>query len=128
MLKAQIPLESQEQEALFNWVSWTRNKIPELELLFAIPNGGWRYKATAAALKREGVKSGVPDLCLPVARGGYHGMWIELKRIQNGTVSLTQRAWLEQLPKQGYYAVVCKGWQNAADEITKYLKGDSTRG
>lgn len=38
-----------------------------------------RDKATAVALKRQGVKAGVPDICLPVARNGYHGLHIELK-------------------------------------------------
>jgi hypothetical protein len=30
-------------------------------------------------LKAEGVRAGVADLCLPAARRGYHGLYIEMK-------------------------------------------------
>ena len=66
--------ESQEQQALFEWAELSKRCFPELELLFHVPNGGARSKATAGRLKAEGVKPGVPDLCLPVPRGAYHGL------------------------------------------------------
>jgi hypothetical protein len=40
----------------------------QLSLMFAIPNGGLRHKAEANKLKSEGVKAGVPDIMLPIAR------------------------------------------------------------
>ena len=54
--------EHVEQAALFRWAEFARARLPELTLLHAIPNGGHRHKATAARLKAEGVKRGVPDL------------------------------------------------------------------
>lgn len=42
-----IPHEHNEQAALFHWSVYVENQIPELKLLFAIPNGGHRYKAVA---------------------------------------------------------------------------------
>lgn len=74
-----IPHEGNEQEALFRWAAFVRGRFPEIDLLYHIPNGGSRNRLEAANLKRQGVKSGVPDLCLPVARGKYHGLYIEMK-------------------------------------------------
>ena len=66
--------EAEEQAALFRWALLSRGRIPELDLLFHIPNGGSRHPREAANLKRQGVKAGVPDLFLPIARGKYHGL------------------------------------------------------
>lgn len=66
--------ESGHQEALFEWAAYHMDCMPELEYMHHIPNGGKRDKRTAVALKRQGVKAGVPDICLPVARNGYHGV------------------------------------------------------
>lgn len=94
-----------------------------MALLYHIPNGGSRGKAEAGRFKAEGVKSGVPDICLPVARGEYHGLYIELKRRQGGRLSVNQRIWIDELIKQRYRAVVCYGWEQAANEIVSYLRG-----
>lgn len=118
-----IATEAQEQQALMEWAKRQEGKNPELALLYHTPNGGSRVRAEAARLKAQGVKPGVPDLCLPVARGGYHGMYIELKRINGGRLSKDQAMWLEELARQGYYASVCKGWVDAAKAIIRYLEG-----
>ncbi len=117
------PTESVEQQCLFRWARMECGAYPELDLLYHVPNGGSRNKIEAARLKGEGVKPGVPDLCLPVARGEYHGLYIELKRIRGGRISEDQKDWLESLRKQGYCAVICKGWEAAAETILRYLKG-----
>ena len=113
--------EASEQRALFQWANIIVGQIPELTLLHHVPNGGKRDKVTAALLKAEGVKSGVPDVCLPVARGGYHGLYIEMKAGKN-KLSVNQETWLKQLTLQGYCTAVCYGWHEAAEVITKYLK------
>lgn len=92
-----VPTEAQEQVTLFSWAAV--QAIPELALLYHIPNGGSRHKAEAARLRAEGVRAGVPDLCLPVPRGGFHGLYIELKRLRGGRLSEQQRAWLDALGK-----------------------------
>ena len=70
--------EATEQERLISWAQRQYNKYPELKLLYHVPNGGSRNTLEAANLKRQGVKAGVPDLCLPVARQGHHGLYIEM--------------------------------------------------
>lgn len=120
--KLPVPTEAQEQMTLFSWAEMQSGKYPELKLLYHVPNGGSRHKAEAGRLRAEGVKAGVPDLCLPVPRGGCHGLYIELKRQRGGRTSEFQTCWLEALMKQGYQVAVCKGWEQAANVIVEYLK------
>lgn len=77
--------ESGHQEALFSWAAYRTEIMPELQYMYHVPNGGKRDAATAVALKRQGVKAGVPDIMLPAARAGYHGLYIELKAGKNTT-------------------------------------------
>lgn len=118
-----VPREDTEQECLFRWAAYQCRVYPELQLMYHIPNGGARDRVTGARLKAQGVKRGVPDICLPVARGGKHGLYIELKRQRGGRVSEDQRMWLDELDKQGYAVAVCRGWQEAAAEIKQYMAG-----
>ena len=96
-----VPTESEEQQMLMRWASLASGANPELRLLYHVPNGGSRGKAEAGRFRAEGVKSGVPDLCLPVARGKWHGLYIELKRTKGGRVSQAQREWLAALQREG---------------------------
>ena len=107
---------------MIRWANMRSATLPELGLLFAIANGGERHLFVAKKLKAEGVKPGAPDLCLPVARGGYHGLYLELKRRGGGVVSPSQKWWLEKLQEQGYRAVVCYGWNDARETIEDYLR------
>lgn len=109
--------EATEQEAVVEWCF--HNRI----LIFAIPNGGSRNKLEAANLKRQGVKAGVPDLCVPVARGGYHGLFIEMKYGKNKTTT-SQDEWLETLNREGYLAKVCNGYAEAVNLIKWYFFGE----
>lgn len=123
MSKRKYPLtanEAVEQAALFHWAALQQNAYPELEWMYHIPNGGSRHRLEAYNLKKQGVKSGVPDICLPVARGEYHGLYIELKA-HNNTPTENQKKWLAGLKKNGYYSVICWGWEQAAEAIKQYL-------
>ena len=117
-----VPTESVEQHCIFRWEVFQSGKYPELDLLYHVPNGGKRGKAEAGRFKAEGVKSGVPDICLPVARGAYHGLYVELKRRKGGKTSPKQAEWLERLSGEGYYVALCAGWEQAAAKILEYLE------
>lgn len=112
--------EDNEQIMLMRWAEFLSKRIPELGLLFHIPNGGSRNKAEAAKLKTMGVKPGVPDLFLPVSRGGYYGLFIEMKYGKNKPTD-NQKIWLSDLDGQGYKAVVCYGFEEAKKAIEDYL-------
>lgn len=114
--------ESDEQQALFVWAKLMQTQHPELSLLHAIGNGGKRNLIEAARMKREGVKAGVSDIMLPVARNGFHGLYIELK-VGKNKASADQKWWLSETTKQGYYSTVCYGWVEAKEVIEKYLEG-----
>ena len=122
-MRMDCPEEEVEQTCLFRWAAYSLGAHPELRLLHAIPNGGKRSKSEAARMKAAGVKAGVPDMFLPVARGGSHGLYIELKRIKGGRVSAEQLAWMEELTREGYTCAVCHGWEEARKVIRTYLKG-----
>ena len=115
--------EHQEQATLIQWANLNLKKYPELKLLFAIPNGGQRNAVTGARLKEEGVRAGVPDLLLPVAKGGYNSLFIEMKRRMGGIVSPQQRKWIKALREAGNKVEVCAGFIAARDEIINYLEG-----
>jgi hypothetical protein len=93
--------EFEEQCALVEWARLHERKYPGLELLFHVPNGGLRDKATAGKLKAMGTRAGVPDLILPIARRGFNGLFLELK-VGRNTLTMLQRHWLEVLAAQGY--------------------------
>jgi hypothetical protein len=118
--------EHGHQAALFCWSAINTDKYPDLKWLFAIPNGGFRDKITAGRLKSEGVKAGVPDICLLVRRGPYAALWIELKRPKSkgkakGRVQNNQSPWLNQANECGHGAIVCYGWEHARDILISYL-------
>lgn len=118
--------EHTEQAALFEWAAWNQSKAAALNMLYAVPNGGKRDKRTAAMLKAEGVKRGVPDVVLPVARGGFHGLYIEMKVGRNKT-SDEQNTWIAALEAEGYCTVVAYGWEAAARALCDYLGLDAGR-
>lgn len=122
--------EDGNQAALFCWAAINRVKYPELKWLFAIPNGGKRDKRTANKLKATGVKSGVLDTFLPVKRGHFSGLFIELKRIERkakkatskGGVTDEQDEWRKHLLSQGFGVYVAYGWEDARDCLISYLE------
>lgn len=115
--------EDSHQIALFGWTALPeiKTKYPELKWLFAVPNGGFRNKATAGKLKASGLKKGVPDICLPIKRGIYSGLWIELK-VKKNKPTPEQLEWISLLQSQGFGACVCVGFQEARDMLIKYLE------
>lgn len=120
--------EELKQQAVIEWGRWIR--IPAArdieagarvtDYLFAIPNGGSRHKAEAARLKATGVKAGVHDLMLPIARNGYHGLWVEMKHGKN-TLSDDQEAWGERMRLAGYFTVTAWTSYDAEKAIAEYL-------
>lgn len=73
--------------------------------LYAVPNGGFRLKVTAAAIEAEGAKRGVPDMSLEIPAGIYHGMRVEQKHGKNKP-SDHQVTWMRRLKAQGYYVLL----------------------
>ena len=110
--------EHTEQVALFSWAKMSEGRHPQLKNMFSIPNGGKRKNGWWE--KSEGLKSGVPDIFLSVAKNGKHGLYIELKYGKNKP-SKNQLEWLSALSDEGYEAKVCYGFDEAKKAICDYM-------
>ena len=112
--------EESEQINLIQWCKYNEHIYPGLELIHHIPNGGKRNRLEAARLKQAGVKAGVPDLHLPVPKGEYCGLYIEMKWNGNKPTP-KQEMWIKKLREQRHCVVVCDGFEEAKDTIIKYM-------
>ena len=110
-------------------VRWFNLQWPEYRgLLFAVPNGGARSKATAGKLKAEGVVPGVADLILlvPFIQEGvqyFNGLCIEMKTAK-GRQSPEQKEWEDKVTGQGYEYKVIRSLDEFIEVVDSYLKGD----
>ena len=116
-----VPTESEEQQGLFCYCSVEMSRYPDLDMLVHTPNEGKRSKAQGAKLKREGLRKGFPDISLCVAKGPYHGLYIELKRRKGYNITPEQKEWIIKLNEKGYAAAFCFGWEEAWEFIHAYL-------
>lgn len=110
---------AEDKEAMALW-QWSQTQPIVRDHLLHIPNGGRRNIREAARLKKMGVRPGVSDYLLPISRGGYIGLWVELKS-KLGRLTPEQRAWIERMIAAGYVARVAYGWMDAKDIIEQYL-------
>jgi hypothetical protein len=126
-------LHHEFQVALIEHLKLHEHLHPELELIFAIPNGGKRDKVIAAKLKAEGAKAGIPDLFLPVGALSevdketikvFHGLYIEIKADPKDKLSDAQKWWKPRLEAQGYCYYVARDLQDTLDYILAYLRGE----
>ena len=116
--------EHNHQAAIFEWAQFAETIWPQLKLLHSIPNGANVGARGGAMLNREGRRKGVPDICLPVARGGFHGLYIELKKDTVSKPSKEQEWWMDALHGEGYQALLCVGSNEAIDAIEAYMKAE----
>lgn len=132
------PKEHDEQALIISFAEQMVRfgKFPELAGLYAVPNGSLlagdnRMRAIQMArLKAEGLRPGVPDLVLPVARRGFNSLYLELKSTRAGAKSTAEQvAWRDWLNAHGNLAVECFGAKQAIDKLTWYLTyGGDTQG
>lgn len=117
-----VDREGQEQAALMRELELRYPAV--FELMYHVPNGGHRVKAVAGKLKAQGVKAGIPDLVLTMARGGFFGLYIEFKATppNDAAISASQHERIRKLNEQGYLAVVCRGHFDAMEQIRAYLR------
>ena len=121
-------IEDDHQATFFKWVRLMERSDSRYANIIAIPNGGRRDVREAARLKAGGVKAGVSDILVSVPVGGFHGLWIELKRprVKNQSapvVSAEQKAWQAAQSALGYAVAVCYGWEDARVVTEFYFLG-----
>lgn len=121
------------QRTVVSWWSGYHStvKIPE-RLLYANVNGAVlghgkeeyqvkQRQIRGRLLKLAGLRNGVFDLFLAVARKGAHGLYLELKAGDNDT-SKDQDMFMYDVRDQGYVAVVCWSAEDAINAIKAYLE------
>lgn len=109
-----------EHDLQVSCIKWFRLQYPKL-LIYAIPNGGARNVVVASKLKAEGVLSGIPDIHIPIASKGYHGLYIELKSGKNKPTE-NQISVMEKLTNEGYLCRVCWTFCEFMDIVKDYLQ------
>ncbi len=142
--------EHGHQCAVFCWANQNLDKYPQLKYMYAIPNGFFGSAAQKGKMKAEGLKNGVPDICLPVTKHviypitynppleeinnqkliatsfgwakTFAGLYIELK-VGKNQPSKEQEDWIAFLLSQGYACHVVWGWEEVRDRIVEYLEG-----
>ncbi len=112
--------EHQIQAAFFARLGLAEIKHPELKLIYAVPNGGNRNVITATFLKREGVKKGVADVCIPIARKSCHGAYMEFKAGKN-KLTPVQNDFLNGVAEQGYEIRAVWTIDQAVEFVKEYL-------
>ncbi|WP_249976095.1 VRR-NUC domain-containing protein [Vreelandella olivaria] len=126
--KRPVDWEGNEQAVLIRWLMGEKKRgelVGKLyDAIYHVPNGGQRSKSTGAAMKRQGVKSGVSDLVVMDARGGWHGLYMEFKASPPHTAPLadSQRAWLAMAEARGYCAVLAVGLEEAKRVLKRYAE------
>ena len=110
--------ETTEQMEIFLWADRLSKWIPELKLMYHVPNEGKR--TNGAVLKKAGLKAGVPDICLPVARRGYNALYIELK-YGSGKLTKAQKDFVKKLKRENNLVKVAYGADQAEEIIRHYL-------
>jgi len=104
--------------------------VPALEWFHAIHNQGHGDKVRGANAKAEGVRKGVADTFLPWPVGGWHGLYIEMKKVSErpkregskGGVSDEQEQFGEYVKGVGYGFMVCYGWEHAVSVLRSYIE------
>ena len=111
--------ESKHQCAYFEVLQLNAVKYPELTWIYASANGGIRNIKTAVRLKKEGVKSGVWDVHIPLVRDAP-GAFIEFK-IKPNKLTANQTIFRDFMVKQGFQLAVCYDWESAVRFTEEYL-------
>ena len=122
--------EYAHQCALFCWCTLNINKYPELKWYHSIQNEE-KSGSTVVGVrsKASGKKAGVSDTFLPVKRGLYSGLYIEMKKPSKkpkkkgkGGISEDQAEFGKFVQEQGFGFIVCYSWEEAKNIIIKYLE------
>lgn len=111
-------LEHQLQSRCVKWFRLTHRDM--VHNLFAVPNGGYRTKTTAALMKAEGQLAGVADLILLKRKGRCGALLLEAK-VKGNYQSETQREWQKRIEEDGYIYKVFRSLDEFIEIVNNYL-------
>lgn len=125
------PYQKKEESLHQAVCKFIKSQYPDV--IFSSESGGIRL-TMGQAIKAKSLRSEakLPDLMIFEARGGYHGLLIEIKKetvfLKDGSLSKDkhvqgQAAILDRLSRKGYHAVFGCGIDNVMMIINSYLAG-----
>ena len=112
------PLEHGLQSRCVKWFRWQYPTM--VHNLFAVPNGGYRTKTTAALMKEEGQLAGVADLILLKRKGACGALLLEAK-VKGNYQSETQREWQRRIEADGYVYKIFHSLEEFQTIVNDYL-------
>ncbi len=108
-----------EREEQIEVVAYLRSKYPKVVVTATGAGMGFSGK-WQQLLSRLGYHRGTPDLMIFKPKGGYHGLFIEMKAVR-GSLSDVQKHTLDTLAAEGYKTCVCFGAGQAIGVLDKYM-------
>lgn len=118
MKRRLTPTEHQEQCTVIAWADLQRDK--RYSLLYAIPNAGKRSKTVGAEMKKEGMRTGMLDLCLPVSVHPYPALYAEMK-VGDNRPSTEQRIMAKRLAETGNAVCLCYSADDMILTLQEYI-------
>lgn len=115
--------EEQEQTMFFDYCrlrSQQADAKPHYDLVYAIPNERKASVARHIALRRAGLKKGIPDICVPIPNDKYSSLYIEMK-VKPNRATPEQMTLLKKLNGVGHYAVICWSGEDAINILENYI-------
>tara|TARA_R110000744_G_scaffold183983_1_gene303384 strand:- start:47 stop:421 length:375 start_codon:yes stop_codon:yes gene_type:complete len=120
-------MRNQEEEVQKAVVKYLKLRYPKVRYCASLGGIRTSFKQAVKA-KATGYVKGFPDLqiCMPTEKrgiggGGYHGLFLEIKKDKKSYPTKEQKEWVAYLNSVGYYAKVTKGIDECIETIDDYL-------
>lgn len=107
-------------------VNYIKRRWPYVRYCASLGGQYQKHISQRKKAKATGYVAGFPDLQICAARGGYYGLFIEIKLNKNCYPSQVQKDWIDDLLDRGYLAVVCKGYDECIETLENYFLNDRT--
>jgi len=114
--------EHDTQRSVVQWCALARTRYPMLAWLYAIPNAGKRSLGAYAHMRAEGLRPGIPDLCVPAPVGAFGAGYIEHKAKDNKP-SDAQMSAMRALAHMGNAVTVSYSFEKSRQWLVAYACG-----
>jgi len=119
---ARVVLHPSETDIQITVIAWCKLRKDEARHAFHISNESKRTRVGHAIQAKMGKRAGAADLFIPGARGGWHGLFLELKK-SGETPKPKQLEFARDMGEDGYLAT----WADSVDEALRII-GDYMAG
>ena len=113
-----------EAQLQTNVIRYINLQYPHIRYCASLGGQYQKYPSQRKKAVATGYVKGFPDLQICEARGGYFGMFLEIK--EKGYATKDQKKWLEDLTERGYLAVCVKGLDGIISMIDSYMAQNQT--